>query len=181
VTQSQNGQTASRVVLGDVKVLAIGTRLGQTGATGAPKDATDPQSQVFTSSVIATLELTPPQANTLINATATGKISLVLRSVADFGKTASTASGSGSDDQTVKIIRFGREASVTAGSGDQGQATVAPVSYTAPAQPITAVPAVAVQPGTTTTNGDGSVTVSGPTTTTVTTSTPPGATPVPVN
>jgi pilus assembly protein CpaB len=180
VTQSQNGQTGSRVVLSDVKVLAIGTRLGQSGSTGAPKDPDNPQSQVFTSSSIATLELTPPQADTLINATATGKISLVLRSVADFGKTVPAAeNGGGSDDQTVKIIRFGRAADVTAGSPDQGQATVAPAAYTPPAEPVAGV---AVQAGTTTTtNGDGSVTVTGPTTTTVTTSTPPGATPVTAN
>jgi pilus assembly protein CpaB len=180
VTKSQGGQTTSQVVLSDVKVLAIGTRLGQSGTTGAPKDPNNPQSQVFTSNSIATLELTPSQADTLINSTATGKISLVLRSVADFGKTAPGAGNGGDNNQTVKVIRFGREADVTAGSSDQGQATVAPAAYVPPAEPVDSTPAVTVTPGATT-NPDGSVTVTGPTTTTVTTSTPPGVAPVTVN
>jgi pilus assembly protein CpaB len=165
VTQTQNGQTTSHVILSDVKVLAIGTRLGQSGSTGAPKDAgsgNDPQSQVFTSNTIATLELTPGQADTLINATATGKVSLVLRSVADFGKTAETAAGAADSNHTVKVIRFGRSVDVTAGSPDQGQATVAPAAYIPPAEPISRAPAIAVTPSTTTTNPDGSVTVTAP-------------------
>jgi pilus assembly protein CpaB len=165
VTQAQNGQTTSHVILGDVKVLAIGTRLGQSGTTGATKDASDannPQAQVFTSNTIATLELTPGQADTLINSTATGKISLVLRSVADFGKTAQTADGAGDSNHTIKVIRFGRSVDITAGSPDQGQATVAPAAYVPPAEPITSTPAVEVTPSTTTTNPDGSVTVTAP-------------------
>jgi pilus assembly protein CpaB len=153
------------VILSDVKVLAIGTRLGQSGTTGAAKDASnanDPQSQVFTSNTIATLELTPGQADTLINATATGKISLVLRSVADFGKVAQTTAGTADSNQTVKVIRFGRSVDVTAGSPDQGQATVAPAAYVPPAEPISSAPAIAVMPSTTTTNPDGSVTVTAP-------------------
>src|SRR6185437_6850931 len=102
----------------DVKVLAIGTRLGQSGTTGAPKEPDNPRSQVFTSNTIATLELTPGQADTLINSTATGKISLVLRSVADFGKTAQTADGAGDSNHTIKVIRFGRSVDITAGSPD---------------------------------------------------------------
>ena len=174
VTDALGGQTTSRVVLSDVKVLAIGTRLGQSGTTGTPAgDPADPKSQIFTSDSIATLELLPSQADTLINATATGKISLVLRSVADFGKTAPAAADTNDDSQTVKVIRFGREASITAGSADQGQATVAPAAYVAPATPIAAQPIVTVTtPGTTTTNPDGSVTVTAPATTTTTTSTP---------
>jgi pilus assembly protein CpaB len=126
---------------------------------------------VFTSNSIATLELTPEQADTLINATATGKISLVLRSVADFGKTATSADNSSNgSNATVKIIRFGRTADVTAGSTDQGQATVAPAAYTPPPEPVPTPPVVTVQPS----DGSG-------TTTTVTTSTPPGATPVTPN
>ena len=137
VTESQTGTTTSRVLLSDVKVLAIGTRLGQTGTTGAPKDPADPTSQVFTSDAIATLELSPPQAETLINATAMGKISLVLRSVADFGKGATTATAASTDDnQTVKIIRFGRSSSVTPGSDQGASPTVNPVAYVAPAAPV---------------------------------------------
>jgi len=157
-----------RVVLSDVKVLAIGTRLGQSGTTGAPKEPDNPRSQVFTSNSIATLELTPDQADTLINATATGKISLVLRSVADFGKKATSADTSNDSNATVKIIRFGRTADVTAGSTDQGQATVAPAAYMPLPEAVTSQPVVSVQP-------------SGGSTTTVTTSTPPGPAPVTPN
>lgn len=176
VTDTVGGQTVSRVVLSDVKVLAIGTRLGQTGATGAPADPADPKSQIFTSESIATLELTPPQADTLINSTATGKISLVLRSVADFAKTGPVSATPG-DNQSVKIIRFGRQLNVMSGGGD-AQPTVNPAAYLPPVtvapQPITVVTA----PGATTTAPNGAVTVTQPTTTTVTTTTPPGATPV---
>ena len=168
VTNNRNGQTVSRVVLSDVKVLAIGTRLGQSGTTGAPKEPDNPRSQVFTSNSIATLELTPDQADTLINATATGKISLVLRSVADFGKKATSADTSNDSNATVKIIRFGRTADVTAGSTDQGQATVAPAAYMPVPEAVTSQPVVSVQP-------------SGGSTTTVTTSTPPGPAPVTPN
>jgi pilus assembly protein CpaB len=179
VTKLQSGQTISQVVLSDVKVLAIGTRLGQSGTTGAPKDATDPTTQVF-SDTIATLELTPSQADTMINATATGKISLVLRSVADFGKTVPTGTDTSDDNQTVKVIRFGREANVTAGGDDQGQASIAPASYDAPATPIVAQPIVNVtDAGTTTTNADGSVTVTVPAATTSTSDTPAPAQPLP--
>lgn len=133
LTSTTGGQTNSRVVLSDVKVLAIGTRLGQTGQTGAPKDP-DPATQVFTNDTIATLELTPAQAQALVTATAQGKISLVLRSVADFGKTTAVASVS-NDSATVpvQIIRFGRTATVTPGSSDSGAAGAGPAPYVAPA------------------------------------------------
>jgi pilus assembly protein CpaB len=147
VTQNIQGQTMSQVLLSNVKVLAIGTRLGQTGTTGAPTDPADPKSQIFTDA-IATLELTPPQADTLINATAMGKISLVLRSISDFaeapGSTAATRAAS--DSQPIKIIRFGRTLSVTPGSQ---QGSLNPVSYVAPVTTVvttTTAPAPAAAP-----------------------------------
>lgn len=148
VTSGSAGAAVSQVVLSDVKVLAIGARLGETGKTGDPDQSGDSSSsssssgsanspKVFDNS-IATLELTPPQADTLINASATGKVSLVLRSVADFNKGGGASSPAADQSQTVKVIRFGREQSVTAG-GDQGQASVAPAAYETPADD--AVPA----------------------------------------
>jgi pilus assembly protein CpaB len=161
-TETQSGQTTSRVVLSDVKVLAIGTRLGQSGTTGTPAgDPTDPKSQIFTSDSIATLELSPPQADTLINATATGKISLLLRSVADFGKSVPAADTS-DDNQSIKVIRFGREANFTSGSADQGQASISPAAFTAPASDIPTQPITVAPPGTTVNNANGSVTVAAP-------------------
>jgi pilus assembly protein CpaB len=178
VTSSAQGQTTSRVLLSDVKVLAIGTRLGQSGTTGAPTDPADPKSQIFTSDSIATLELSPPQADTLINATATGKISLVLRSVADFAK--NTTPGAVIDtpvnNQSVKIIRFGRELNVMAGTADNSQATLNAAAYVPPALPIVVSPPVAAAvPSESTTAPDGTVT------STVTTVTPPAppSTPAP--
>jgi pilus assembly protein CpaB len=150
VTNGSGTTAVSQVVLSDVKVLAIGARLGQIGKTGSPGqqggDGTQDNSssdgggnpRVFSNS-IATLELTPPQADTLINASATGRISLVLRSVADFNK--GGESGPASDqNQTVKLVRFGRAQNVMTGAADQPQATIAPAAYappddaTAPAQ-----------------------------------------------
>jgi pilus assembly protein CpaB len=195
VTSTAQSQTTSRVLLNDVKVLAIGTRLGQSGTTGAPNgDPADPKSQIFTADSIATLELSPPQAETLINATATGKISLVLRSVADFAQTGPTATAQAQTDnnQAVKVIRFGRELSIMSGSDTAPQPTVNPAAFVPPAVPLATTPVAgampatttpaastpvttSVTPGTTTTTPDGTVIVTSPTTTTVTTNTPPGA------
>ncbi|HTJ58332.1 MAG TPA: Flp pilus assembly protein CpaB [Devosiaceae bacterium] len=174
VTDSSTGQPSSRVLLNNVKVLAIGTRLGQTGTTGAPPDPSDPKSQIFTSEAIATLELTPTQADTLINATASGKVSLVLRSVADF---AQAAGGNGvtdvrNTDDSVRVIRFGRASNVQPGS-----AQVNPAAYVPPPVLPTVAPPVAIPtppaPITNTVTGPG-----GAVTTTVTTTTPAAATPV---
>jgi pilus assembly protein CpaB len=155
LTDSSNGQSNSRVILSDVKVLALGSRLGQTGKTGAPPDPEDPKSQVFTSDAIATLELTPAQGQTLMTAQQSGKVSLVLRSVADFGhnsplpRTAQVSSTPTApaaapaptptsvqvdDNQTVTIVRFGRVATVTPGSASlQSQPVVAQAAYVPPA------------------------------------------------
>ena len=77
------GQT-SETLLSNVRVLAINTRLGETGTTGAPADSNqasgdgDPKSQVFANTAIATLELDPVQAETIVNATSLGRLSLAL-------------------------------------------------------------------------------------------------------
>lgn len=114
-TNSAVGQQ-SEVILSNVRVLAIGQRLGELGATGGQEDpnAPAPTPTTFTDSTIATLELTPGQAETLVNASTAGDLSLTLRSVVDFNK-ATVAEGPGSS-QTVRLIRFGREQSVQAGS-----------------------------------------------------------------
>ena len=179
VTSQVQAQTTSRVLLSDVKVLAIGTRLGQSGTTGAPTDPADPKSQIFTSDSIATLELSPPQAETLINATAVGKISLVLRSVADFAKNSGPAAAdTPPNNQSVKIIRFGRELNVMAGNTEAPQPTLNAAAYVPPAIPIVIPPPAAATPAApaaSTTAPDGTVT------TTVTTVTPPAppSTPAP--
>ena len=133
-----------------------------------------PKSQIFTNSAIATLELSPAQADTLINATSLGKISLVLRSVADFAQTGSTSTVTASTDnnQSVKVIRFGKALSVTPGSSQQqGQAEVNTAAYTPPT--VVPTPIVTTTPTvtTTTTTPDAAPTVT--TTTTAPASTAP--------
>lgn len=106
----------SEVILSNVRVLAIGQRLGELGATGGQEDPNSPAPTptTFIDATIATLELTPGQAETLVNASTAGQLSLTLRSVVDFKKTA-TSDGAGSS-QTVRLIRFGKEQSIQAGN-----------------------------------------------------------------
>jgi len=68
-----------------------------------------------------------------------GKMSLVLRSVADFGKQTAatdTTATSTPNNQTVRIIRFGRQVNVTSGADSPAgpvQATVSTAAFTTPA------------------------------------------------
>lgn len=126
LTTSTPAGQQSEVVLSNVRVLAIGKRLGEMGATGGDEEGTasGPTPETFDKSTIATLELDPGQAESLINAATRGQLSLTLRSVVDFGKT--ETGGSNSTSTAVRLIRFGKEQSVMAGA-TQGSM---PVSYT---------------------------------------------------
>ncbi len=83
---------SSETILQNVRVLAIDSRLGETGSTGStaedPENPTEDAQQVerFSSQAIATLELDPRQAEVIISATGTGRLSLVLRSMTDFAE-----------------------------------------------------------------------------------------------
>jgi pilus assembly protein CpaB len=116
VTEQTPDGPRSTIILTDVRVLAIGQRLGEMGASGGQEDPTKPTTTpvVFDSSTIATLELAPAQAETLINAATLGQLSLTLRSVVDFNK--ATAMERAATNQTVRLIRAGREQSITAGA-----------------------------------------------------------------
>ncbi|MGV8833570.1 MAG: Flp pilus assembly protein CpaB [Devosia sp.] len=114
----------SDVILANVRILAIGKRLGEVGASGGQTEEQmnsggAPQAVTFDNSTIATLELDPNQAETLINAATQGQLTLTLRSVADFA--ADTVAQLPSNNQTVRIFRFGKEQSVMAGSPGQVQ------------------------------------------------------------
>lgn len=113
----------SEVILSNVRVLAIGQRLGEMGATGAGQDpaASEGTPATFTDATIATLELSPGQAETLVNASTAGLLSLTLRSVVDFNK--STVAEAPGASSTVRLIRFGREQSVQAGAASGEQQT----------------------------------------------------------
>jgi pilus assembly protein CpaB len=135
---TEQGQT-SDVIVSNVRVLAVNTRLGETGTTGAPDGdggeqaaTADPKSQVFSGGAIATLELTPGQADTIVNATQLGKLSLALRSIVDFAQTADTSDDT-SRNAPIKVIRMGQESNVmTASPTGGGEVSVDPANFKAP-------------------------------------------------
>lgn len=141
LTRSVGQSKISETILSNVKVLAIGQRLGEAGESGAPAESADGSgketgTKTFTKDTIATLELDPARAEALVNAAASGKLALVLRSVADFVPSADDGRGQRTS-QSVKIIRFGQEQSVrtgaevtpaVAGPGDQAADNVAPAA-----------------------------------------------------
>ncbi len=94
------GSQESSTVLQNVRVLAIGNRLGETGTTGAPDDPNNPRTAVFATPVIATLEADSSGAEAIINAAMVGKLSLVLRSMTDF------SAGTKTDAATDQSIRM---------------------------------------------------------------------------
>lgn len=130
-TQTDAGQQ-SEVILSNVRVLAIGSRLGEMGASGGQEDPNTPAPTpvTFDSATIATLELDPAQAETLINASTLGQLTLALRSVVDFNNT--TVAETPTSNQTVRLIRFGKEQSVLAG-GNQTDPALASHQMAPPA------------------------------------------------
>ena len=133
----------SKVILSNVRVLAIGQRLGELGTTGGQEDPNTPATTpvTFTDATIATLELTPAQAETLVNASTVGDLSLTLRSVVDFKKSTADALSS---NQTVRLIRFGKEQSIQSGNAatvaDQQVPAATTPTYSAPVMPSVAPP-----------------------------------------
>jgi len=79
----EGGAQVSDTILRNIRVLAINTRLGETGTTGAPTDAENPRAEIFADEAIATLQLDSAQAEVIINATNTGRLTLVLRPIVD--------------------------------------------------------------------------------------------------
>ena len=127
LSHSGTSGSVSETILENVKVLAIGTRLGETGTTGAKANPEDPKSDVF-AETIAVLELDPVQGETVINSTRLGTLSLVLRSIADYAQTAETEKKN-NVNRPIRMIRFGRnqdisspgtDAEVTAANYDSG-------------------------------------------------------------
>lgn len=108
----------SETLLENVKVLAIGLRLGEAGTTGAPADPEDPRADVFQGGVIATLELDPAQGETVINAQKLGTISMVLRSIADFAQT-TDIDRKNNANRPIRMIRFGRNQDIVSPGSPQ--------------------------------------------------------------
>lgn len=113
VTRSSETGEISETILSNIKVLAIGKRLGEVGASGGNPDANDPTTKTFDAQTVATLELDPVQSESLINASSTGRLSLVLRSVVDF---VASSQPETRRNQAISVIRFGSKANVMAGS-----------------------------------------------------------------
>lgn len=82
LTRTTTEGQVSQTILSNVRVLAIGNQLG-TADGGAPAD---PKSEAFANTAIATLALDSAEAEVIINSQSAGKLSLVLRSVTDFGE-----------------------------------------------------------------------------------------------
>jgi pilus assembly protein CpaB len=150
LSRSTEQGLVSEVVLANVRVLAIGKRLGEVGASGGAADAdpnAGPQAQVFSDSTIATIELTPGQAETLVNAASRGDLSLSLRSIADFEEGPVAARQATSTTTSVRLIRFGQEQSVMSGVAAPPapeQTALEPAAYSAPIiQPRVILPAPA--------------------------------------
>lgn len=96
--RSGQEETASETMLRDIRVLAIGQRIemkeGQKNADGNT----------------ATLELSPEEAEMVVEARAKGEITLSLRSIADFNKSEAPASVKTKEvkaPNTVKVLRYG--------------------------------------------------------------------------
>lgn len=78
----------SDTILRNVRVLAINTRLGETGSTGAAENPEDPRAEIFANEAIATLQLDPGQSEVIINAATSGRLTLVLRPFVDTAEAA---------------------------------------------------------------------------------------------
>lgn len=136
LTSNTEAGQVSEVVLSNVRILAIGKRLGEVGVSGGQEDpaAPAPTPITFDEGTIATLELDPGQAETLITAATQGQLSLTLRSVADFTDNSPYQANS---SHTVRLIRFGKEQSINAGTSvssvsPQSVSTSAPASVSEP-------------------------------------------------
>jgi pilus assembly protein CpaB len=135
----------SQTLLENVKVLAINTRLGETGSTGEPADPESKRAEVFRETAIATLELDPIQGETVINAAKIGTLSLALRSIQDFEGV--TAQPVRSNSQAVRMIKYGAPSSVMAGSSNPpSEASIDPAAYPVPTETVFIEPPVIAEP-----------------------------------
>lgn len=91
----------SDTILRNVRVLAINTRLGETGTTGAAADPENPRAEIFANEAIATLQLDPGQSEVIINAATSGRLTLVLRPLVDTAEVA--AAEHRSANQAIRV------------------------------------------------------------------------------
>jgi pilus assembly protein CpaB len=99
LTAAVANKQISSTILKNIRVLAINSEIGETAATKGkkadernsgesdkPEDEKEPAGPVTFASAIATLALDPQQAEVIIAATLSGRLSLVLRPTADAAK-----------------------------------------------------------------------------------------------
>jgi len=130
-TKRANFGAGTQTILANIKVLAIGLRLGEAGASAGNPDPEDPQAQIFEKETVATLELSPAQAETVIGAASDGKLTLVLRSVADFSPSPDDGLRQAAN-QPIRLIRFGVESNVSAVTAEDQVAPEASESVQTP-------------------------------------------------
>lgn len=139
------GGQVTETVLNNVRVLAIGKRLGELGATGGESTETapdgSPKAQTFDTDTVATLELDPAQAQTLVNAKALGPLSLSLLSITDFND--QVVAQVNNVNQPVRLIRYGKESAVISSAPPAANAYAAPVAPALPTVQMPTTPAVA--------------------------------------
>jgi len=135
-TQSRAGVSATKTILANIRVLAIGQRLGEVGPPAGNPDPKDPRSRMFAGTTIATLELNPLQSETIIGAAADGQLSLVLRSVADFSP-GNNEQLPLSDSRSIRLVRFGA-ASIIRAAGSEKLAVITPANSNSAAKALVA-------------------------------------------
>ncbi|MCF4097472.1 Flp pilus assembly protein CpaB [Maritalea mediterranea] len=112
LTQISNLGDTSQTILENARVLAIGKKLGEIGENSGAGNGEQARPEAFEDKTIATLELTPRQAEALINASKFGELSLVLRSIVDFVD--GPAIGGKTDQASVRLIRAGKQSNAVA-------------------------------------------------------------------
>jgi pilus assembly protein CpaB len=89
-TISVNDRQVSATILSNIRVLAINSSLGKTDPEATEDGEEKPKSRTF-ATALATLSLSPKQAEVIISATQSGRLSLVLRPTADVAEAAADA------------------------------------------------------------------------------------------
>jgi pilus assembly protein CpaB len=136
-TRPSTSGLVSETILSNVRVLAVDRRLGEAGTTGAGADPADPTANVFLEDAIATLELTPVQAEIVVNAARVGQLSLALRSIVDFASRPESVQQQTS--RAIRVIKYGVDQSVMSTRAPTPEAV-------ASAEPASDAPAAAPAP-----------------------------------
>lgn len=101
LTRTSGLVQGSQTILRDVRVLSIGDRLGALAPSEDRDGDEGAEAKSFSEQALATLELDPYQAETIIGAKSMGELTLVLRSAGDAGE-AGKPSKSGLN-QTIRL------------------------------------------------------------------------------